>query len=106
MSRDEAKAALRSELRFIKDFGGGRAQRDAAIARNVLHEDLGYYDSQQFVYSLDEDTRDRLIAHARQDAAHAVISIASVQRELAAAKRLIVVLLIINIGLAAYALFH
>lgn len=106
MSENKAEDDLRTQLRFIKDMGGSRAQIDAAIAKNILREDLGYYDSRQTLYNLDEDTRDRLIAHARQDGAHAVISIASVQRELTAIKRLVVILSIINIGLATYALFR
>lgn len=103
-SSREAESALRSQLKFIKDMGGGRTQQDAAIARNVLHEDLGYYDGQQSIYNLDDDTRDRLITHARQDAAHAVISAASIYQEVLSIKRRVAFLMVINVGLLITAL--
>lgn len=43
------------------------------VAREGLHGELGYIDDGvPTVYNLDDDTRDRLIAHGRQDAAHAL----------------------------------
>ena len=45
------------------------------VAKNVLHDELGYFsDSDDDDYGLDETTRDRLIAHGRQDAAHTLIN--------------------------------
>ena len=44
-------------------------QANHLTARNVLHTDLGYHSDHLPTYRLDVDTRDRLIAHARQDAA-------------------------------------
>jgi hypothetical protein len=41
-------------------------------ARNVLDAELGKYFDQQPIYHLDQDTRDRLLVHARQDAAEAL----------------------------------
>ena len=43
-----------------------------AFSGNILNDDLGkFIDSTMFQYGLDEATRDRLIAHTRQDAAMA-----------------------------------
>ena len=44
------------------------------ISRNILDDDLGLFtDSYNSNYELDGQTRDRLIVHARQDAAMACI---------------------------------
>ena len=63
---------LRLQLRTMRELGADQQAIDAATARNVLHEDLGYYRSKTTDYLLDEGVRDKLLAHARQDAAHAV----------------------------------
>jgi hypothetical protein len=59
---------------------------NAAIAKNVLHEELGYYSDQPCSYNLDQSTRDTLLAHARQDAAHALVINISLLRESAQLK--------------------
>ena len=61
--------------RAMKEVGNGSEQAiDAEMGRHVLHGDLGRFRDEGLTnYYLDEDTRDRLIAHARQDASHAVI---------------------------------
>lgn len=47
-------------------------QYNHIIACNVLDAELGKYADQQPIYSLDQDTQDRLLVHARQDAAEAL----------------------------------
>jgi len=70
-----AKDDLRMSLMALKEIGECRPSSvNAATARNVLHEDLGRFGDPNQHYSLDDDTRDRLIAHARQDASHAVLN--------------------------------
>jgi hypothetical protein len=50
-----------------------RSIENGEVAKNVLHEELGYFsDGKEIDYNLDEATRDRLITHGRQDAAHAL----------------------------------
>ena len=66
--------ALNAETIAIKELGGGEEKINAALARHVLHEDLGHYDIPRATYNLNDKTRDILLAHARQDAAHAVIN--------------------------------
>lgn len=61
--------------------------RNAVVARNVLHEELGYIGERRDPYHLDDDTRDILLAHARQDTAHALINSVSTLRELQSIQR-------------------
>jgi hypothetical protein len=69
--------ALRSELDAMAEWHAHGSdltpQINEITARNVLRTDLGFYSDIPADYDLDEATRDRLIAHCRQDAAHAVI---------------------------------
>jgi hypothetical protein len=72
--RPTAAESWRATVAANKDFRLGADALDAELGRQILHGDLGNYRDQSGPdYYLDEDTRDRLIAHARQDAAHAVI---------------------------------
>ncbi|TAT69986.1 hypothetical protein [Rhizobium ruizarguesonis] len=107
MEKTTAEADLKTKLTAIRSLGGKQREVDAAIARNILHEELGQFSNPQRVYQLDEATRDRLIAHGRQDAAHALLAIGSVELNVAKLNRkltLVIVLLVILIGLMAYAL--
>lgn len=50
------------------------AEQANAIGRNILHHELGDFGTWDGPrYSLDNETRDRLLAHARQDTAAALI---------------------------------
>ncbi len=75
---------------------------DAEFARLILHEDLGYLKKTwPTSYSLDEETRDRLIAHARQDAAHAVVNTTRLRKmaiDLTRTKRLTWISIALNIA--------
>jgi len=48
-----------------------------AIARDIVHNELGYTGNRRPPYNLDQDTRDILLVHARQDAAHALANTVS-----------------------------
>jgi hypothetical protein len=50
-----------------------RGFADEMLAENILHKELGYFSDPLPKYALDQQTRDRLLVHARQDAAHALI---------------------------------
>ncbi|MHC2454523.1 hypothetical protein ACVMIX_001164 [Rhizobium leguminosarum] len=97
-----AEADLKVRLDAIRSLGGDQAAVDAAIARNILHEELGQFeDSALATYNLDDTTRDRLIAHARQDAAHAIMGIGTLTNEVRSLRRSIsavVVLLVVLIA--------
>jgi hypothetical protein len=72
--------------------GDGWFSEDAAntsLGRNILREEIGHFgpwDGQ--VYHFDAQTRDRLLAHGRQDAASAFAMARSAFREAREAKRL------------------
>jgi hypothetical protein len=51
------------------------------IARNVLDSDLGAFADELPVYHLDQDTRDRLLVHTRQDAAEVMCHVSSLMDE-------------------------
>jgi len=77
--QDNSEEALKLQISAIRDwtFAGDPELEGwirGAIARNVLHEEIGLYADAQPTYHLDQETRDRLLAHARQDAAHALIN--------------------------------
>lgn len=88
-SEKEAKEALRATLRVQRELGmKGDINDNKAIARNVLHEELGYYGERKPQYDLEEGIRDTLIAHGRQDAAGALLNTISLLNEIKRLKRL------------------
>lgn len=90
MHDQNATEALRLQLRAMKELGADQQAIDAATAQNVLHEDLGYFRSKSTEYSLDQGARDKLLAHARQDAAHAVYAASTAAREVRRLRAIIV----------------
>ena len=69
-----------------------RADIDAEMSRNILQGDLGQFrDEGNESYFLDDDAKDRLLAHARQDAAHSVLIALRVEKKLAQMRWLIFV---------------
>jgi hypothetical protein len=84
---------LKDSLQVAKEMGWFGLGRHGAIwdtkSRNTLSDDLGEYeDSRRHEYDLDGPTRDRLIAHARQDAAMAFYAAADAHKEAAASRLL------------------
>lgn len=83
-----AEQDLKVRLETIRTVeGNNQAAFDETAARNILHEDLGRFDGEVTTYGLDQATRDRLIAHTRQDAAHAVLSVGSLSKEVRGLRR-------------------
>lgn len=79
MVKDQAEEALRSSLNAQRSMGRkGEHWDNYATARNVLHEELGMYGSPTSSYQLNEQTRDVLLAHGRQDSAHALCNTKSI----------------------------
>lgn len=70
--RDWARALVAGN----RDIGlKGENWKNEAIASAVLHAELGYLGNGiKHKYNLNEDTEDTLLAHARQDAAHALLN--------------------------------
>ena len=81
--------SLQSKLRVAREMGTkDPASINGITARNVLHEELGYFGETPHNYGLDERTRDALLAHVRQDAAHALLNSITTLNELRRLKRL------------------
>lgn len=75
--------AIHIALKSAKMLEGKLSENRAndVVARGNLHGELGYHDDgNERVYNLDEQTRDRLIVHGRQDAAHALLNTISLLR--------------------------
>jgi hypothetical protein len=88
-SEEKAEADLKVRLDTIKAVNKHAgisnleacAEANAAVALNVLKETLGDYGPYEGRhYSLSDKTRDILIAHARQDAAHALANTVDIMR--------------------------
>ena len=79
-----------------EDQKSGMAPRGRIYLHNItayrtLNQDLGLEQSKPVsTYDLDDETRDRLIAHARQDASLAVIVAASCEKEILRVRSLVI----------------
>lgn len=74
-SKLKAKESLKEDMWSLKELGLNTVvKRNGAVAKNVLDEEMGLFGEPYEIYSLDEPTRDRLLAHGRQDAAHALVN--------------------------------
>lgn len=87
-NKQSAEEALKLQIRALRDwtYPGDPKLEDQirqAIAKNLLDEDLGLYGDPPRYYDLDQATRDRLLVHARQDAAHALINTGDILNQLA-----------------------
>ncbi|MDC0986909.1 hypothetical protein OAS67_06485 [Alphaproteobacteria bacterium] len=64
-----------NKLAGIKPDGAAALiSQSNAIAQNVLRQDMGIFGAPPTTYNFDDGTKNRLIAHARQDAASAKVS--------------------------------
>ena len=102
-----AEEGLKAAIAAHKALGRRDTTSDNnVVAQNILEGDLGYFrDAGIAQYDLDEEARDRLIAHARQDAALAVLNSASLLAEVARMRRrqrITMVLLLVVVGLLVW----
>jgi hypothetical protein len=82
-SRQERVEALKATLSAQHMVGQrGPHWRNHAVALNTLEQDLGYFGRDVACYDVDEPARDRLLAHARQDAAHALLNTTAILNRL------------------------
>jgi hypothetical protein len=85
-----AEDALNKELQNARRWATAKewdAVKQAITARNILGEDLDHFTPPPMVYELDEDVRDRLMAHTRQDAAHALMNTINLLEEVRRMRR-------------------
>lgn len=90
MKRHTAEEALRAVMKANAEFGGRTDAHglNLLVASNVLKEELGLFEGYDPPdYNLDKDTADVLLAHARQDAAHALTNTASILEQLTSVQR-------------------
>jgi hypothetical protein len=79
---DEALAiSLRAAKAMFVGGSNWNKQANHIVSRNVLERDLGRYSDFLPAYHLDEDTRDRLLAHGRQDAAETLCHVSTLMDE-------------------------
>jgi hypothetical protein len=84
-SKQTAKEALKQTVEALRavhvrtEFLDPKINR--AIAGNVVDAELGKYADPQPTYHLDQETRDRLLVHARRDAAEALWHVHSLMTE-------------------------
>lgn len=88
------------ELRAKLKYANSDLQRDAAFAKYVLDEDLLHFDG-NFSHSLklDQRQRDQLAAATRQDAAHSIIAISRLGKELKSIKAIVLAQLALTVVL-------
>lgn len=95
--RDELKRDLAS-IRPIQGWLSVDQQEWEVRARNILDDDLGRFDDSGKVdYDLDQPTRDRLLAHSRQDVAMIYHALVKAEREARTARVLSWVGLIVSL---------
>lgn len=80
-SEDALADTLKAQRDLFVRGSNWDKQANHIVARNVLHAELGMYADPQPNYQLDQDTRDRLLVHARQDAAEALCHVRTLMDE-------------------------
>ena len=103
------KEAVRLELDAIRSIEGKVSEDkiEATMARLGLRQDLCEIGNDwPRVYSLDEETRDRLIAHARQDAALAYYSSNNTKKAVRGLRNIVWLFGLINVTLLIVLVFR
>jgi hypothetical protein len=92
---------IRGDFIRYQSAGEMGADKNALIAKDILHEELGYHpEAPQPAYHFDEATRDRLLAHSRQDAAHALLNTIALREDVRKLnQRSIIVIVLLGIAI-------
>ncbi len=70
---NKSQNRIQSTIKARRAIGlKGESWDNQAIARDILFDELGYNQADRPNYHLDEQTKDILLAHARQDSSHAL----------------------------------
>jgi hypothetical protein len=95
MVSDERAQRIQSQIKAQREFGQkGPNWDNYAVAQNVSYQDLDEGPD----YRLDDAQRDRLIAHARQDASHATANASSILDALTRIRRLLRVSVVLQVA--------
>ena len=98
--RQEMKSRWTSEPISRSGVRVGPSKFNGMVARATLQQDLGELSDPVADYCFGETVRDRLIAHARQDAAHALLNTISALETLRTIRRLLIACLAVIIYIA------
>lgn len=103
---EAAAKALRATHSAMKDLGRTRASDfNGETARNILHQEMNYFGQYNHDYRYNLRTARTLLAHGRQDAAHALVNTITLLDEMRKTRRLLRVVMAVctlnMIGLAA-----
>jgi hypothetical protein len=77
MGRTEAETTLASALKMVPSGLKGASKANYLITQNVVHEERELYGEYAFEYHFNQKTSNILLAHGRQDAAHALLNTSS-----------------------------
>lgn len=109
-SQEKAEQDYNLKVRIIdsvEDAIGGEhwtrdEQKNVALGQNILREEIGFFGPCEGAsYSFDERTRDRLLAHTRQDVAAAFAMARSAFRHAHAARKMLRRVIFFQLGLLA-----
>jgi hypothetical protein len=84
---DEFDRRVTAMLGMVPRGADKEAFINRVTAKEILQEELGQRSVPQPEYGLDQTTRDRLLAHARQDAAHALLNSITLMKEVRKLRR-------------------
>ena len=95
-----------NKLAFKNDEKGRELADAQLLGRNVLHEEIGILAGEARIYDFDAATRDRLLAHSRQDVAMQCgllvpmhTQVHELKRQVKHLKRLVLLILVILVYL-------
>ncbi|SCB30554.1 hypothetical protein [Rhizobium lusitanum] len=87
-----------NELKVALKYAKTDLDRDAALAKFQLDEDMQFFDGNtKHKFVLDQMQKDVLIAHTRQDAAHALITSLRLVNEIRIIKWILLTVLAIQV---------
>ena len=98
---DETDKRIARAIKIQRELGDkSDSTANGVIARETLHDELGIYGRTERhpSYRLDDETRDVLIVHGRQDASHAMANSATTLRRIAQLTLLVKLLLGVSLA--------
>ena len=84
---DEFDRRVAAMLSMVPRGTDKEAFVNRVTAKEILQEEMGQRSLPQPEYGLDQTTRDRLLAHTRQDAAHALLNTVTLMKEVRELRR-------------------
>jgi hypothetical protein len=91
-SEEALERAIKAHRRVFVPGRSWPVQANRTIAENVLNQELGHFADRHSPYHLDQETRDLLLAHTRQDAAQALLNTISMMEEIHRLKKTLSIL--------------